>query len=116
MHPDAQRRIPDGHEDRCRRFLATTFPDLAAAPVVGRRVCLYCDSFDGHFLIDHDPDRLGLVVAAGGSGHGFKFAPVLGPLIADITEGRAHPWAARFAWRRLGPRAFEQARHFSGAD
>ena len=116
MHPDDERRIPVGHEERCRSFLAGTFPGLAGAPVVGSRVCLYCDSFDGDFLIDHDPDRPGLVVAAGGSGHGFKFAPVIGPLIADITEGADHPWAGRFAWRSLGATVFEQARHFTPSD
>ncbi len=53
------------------------------------------------------------MVAAGGSGHGFKFAPVLGGIIADILEGRhKHPWAARFAWRSLGVRSVEQARYF----
>ena len=110
MHPDAERRIPADHIERCRTFLRDTFPDLAGAAVVGRRVCLYCDSFDGHFLIDRDPDRPGLVVAAGGSGHGFKFAPVLGGLIADVVEGAEHPWAERFAWREPEARTFEQAR------
>lgn len=38
------------------------------------------------FVIDHDPAYESLVVAAGDSGHGFKFAPVLGDLIADIVE------------------------------
>jgi glycine/D-amino acid oxidase-like deaminating enzyme len=39
------------------------------------------------------------VVAAGDSGHGFKFAPLLGPLIADVVERRANAWSPRFAWR-----------------
>ena len=111
MHPDADRRIPDAHEERCREFLHGTFPSLADAPLVGSRVCLYCDSFDGHFLIDHDPDRPGLIVAAGGSGHGFKFAPLLGGLIADVVEGTENRWARRFAWRSLGLRGAEQARY-----
>ena len=62
-------------------------PALADAPIVHRRMCLYCDTFDGDFWIDHDPERPGLVVAAGDSGHGFKFAPILGALIADVVEG-----------------------------
>ena len=56
------------------------------APVVGSRFCLYCDTFDGNFWIDHDPARRGLVVAAGDSGHGFKFAPILGAV--DRRRGR----------------------------
>lgn len=110
MHPDAPRRLPDGHEERCRGFLKATFPALAEAPLVGSRICLYCDSFDGNFLIDSDPDHPGLVVAAGGSGHGFKFAPVLGGLIVDIVEGVENEWAPRFGWRSLGSRRVEQAR------
>jgi glycine/D-amino acid oxidase-like deaminating enzyme len=60
---------------------------------------LYCDTFDGDFWIDRDPDRPGLVVAAGDSGHAFKFAPILGSLLADVVEGRPNGWAPRFAWR-----------------
>jgi sarcosine oxidase / L-pipecolate oxidase len=63
------------------------------------RICLYCDSRDGHFWIARDLDRPRVVVAAGDSGHGFKFAPVLGPLIADVVEGRPDPLQPRFAWR-----------------
>jgi glycine/D-amino acid oxidase-like deaminating enzyme len=92
-------------------FVARTFPSLAGAPIVHERVCLYCDTFDGDFLIDRDPGHDGLIVACGGSGHAFKFAPMLGPLIADIVEGRPNPWARRFAWRAPGPRRTEQARH-----
>ncbi len=111
MHPDAERRIPDGHEERCREFLCGTFPALADAQLVESRVCLYCDSFDGNFLIDGDPDHPGLIVASGGSGHGFKFAPILGGLIADVVEDVENSWAPRFAWRSLGLRTAEQARY-----
>jgi hypothetical protein len=49
--------------------------------------------------IVRDPDRRGVVIASGDSGHAFKFAPVLGPLIADVVEGRDDPVQSRFAWR-----------------
>lgn len=110
MHPDGDRTLDASIEERCRSFLGATFPDLAAAPLVGSRTCLYCDTWDGNFWIDHDPDRPGLVVAAGGSGHGFKFAPVLGAIIADVLERRSNRHAARFAWRVRGTIATEQAR------
>jgi len=103
--------VPDGELPRFRDFVERTFPDLVGAPIVGTRICLYCDTHDGDFWIDRHPDRPGLVVAAGGSGHGFKFAPLLGPLIADAVEGRPHPDARRFAWRRPGPPRNEEARH-----
>jgi sarcosine oxidase/L-pipecolate oxidase len=71
---------------------------------------LYCDTFDGDFWIDRDPGRPGLVVAAGDSGHGFKFAPVLGGVIADVVEGTPNAWAHRFRWRARERDATEAAR------
>ena len=78
--------------------------------MVGTRVCLYCDRFDGDLLVDRDPDREGLIVAAGGSGHGFKFAPELGAIVADAVEGRENRWAHRFRWRERGAARTEEAR------
>jgi len=94
----------------CRGYAERVFPVLAGAPVAGTRLCLYCDTWDGNFLIDRDPQRPGLIVAAGGSGHGFKFAPLLGGIVADVLEGRPGADAAPFAWRDPGERAREQAR------
>jgi glycine/D-amino acid oxidase-like deaminating enzyme len=111
VDPDDAGVVEEGHVDRLRAFLREAVPPLADAPVVDQRICLYCDSFDGDFFIDRDPDRDGLVVAAGGSGHGFKFAPLLGGLIADVLEGRDNPWAARFRWRTAGAASTEEARY-----
>lgn len=104
------RRLPPEAEARFRSFLNDTFPALADAPLAGTRVCLYGDSFDGHFLIDHDPAHPGLVVAAGDSGHAFKFTPLLGDLIADAVEGRPNPWLPRFRWRTPASAGSESAR------
>jgi glycine/D-amino acid oxidase-like deaminating enzyme len=99
VHPDEPRTVLPSETAEFREFLAGSLPRLASAPIVGTRLCLYCDTFDGDFWIDHDPRRTGLVVAAGDSGHGFKFAPVLGALIADVIEGRPNAHASRFRWR-----------------
>jgi glycine/D-amino acid oxidase-like deaminating enzyme len=111
VHPDQPRLVPLEMEARCRAFFRETFPGLADAPLTGSRLCLYCDTWDGNFWIDHDPERPGLVVAAGDSGHGFKFAPVLGGLIADVLERQPNPYAARFAWRPRGQLVTEEARY-----
>lgn len=100
VDPNGPRSIPQDHIGRVRDFLGEHLPALGAAPIRETRLCLYCDTFDGDFWIDHDPDRPGLVVAAGDSGHGFKFAPVLGRLIADVVEGKPNEWADRFRWRQ----------------
>ena len=90
--PTSGRDLPDGEELRFREMLQANFPALAGADLVEGRVCLYCDSVDGDFWIDHHAEREGLFVAAGGSGHAFKFAPLLGELAADaLLDRRPHP-------------------------
>ena len=95
----AQRTVPPGEERALQHFLRDVIPGLAGAEIAARRLCVYCDTLDEHFWIAPDPDRPGLVVATGGSGHAFKFAPVLGDLVADAVEGRTSHEAARFRWR-----------------
>ena len=109
--PHERPAVGPDHIARLRAFLREAIPSLSDAPVVGQKTCLYCDAFDGDFLIDHDPDREGLVVATGGSGHGFKFAPLIGGLISDVLERRSNPWAARFRWRSAGGPRTEAARY-----
>jgi glycine/D-amino acid oxidase-like deaminating enzyme len=100
MSPDSPERVVTAEDERnLREFLASTFPSLADAPIVYTRVCMYCDTHDGHFWIARDPERAGLVVATGDSGHGFKFAPVLGEIIADAVEGKDNPLLDKFRWR-----------------
>lgn len=111
IDPDGDRTVPSTIEPMSRAFFAQTFPGLVDAPLHSSRLCLYCDTFDGDFWIDRHPTRAGLSVAAGGSGHGFKFAPLLGALIADVVEGGAP--IPRFAWRTRGTHKTEQAR-FNG--
>lgn len=110
VHPDAPRMIAAGDEARLRDFLRESLPALAAAPLSTSKTCLYCDAFDGDFFIGRDPDRPGLAVAAGDSGHGFKFAPVLGEIIADAIEEHPSRFTLRFAWRTPSGRKAEEAR------
>ncbi|MFK7844080.1 MAG: FAD-dependent oxidoreductase [Rhodothermales bacterium] len=100
LHPaDDPRVVFPEDEAELRNFLANTFPAIKHAAVVYTRRCLYADTRDEHFLIDEHPDVLGLFVSTGGSGHGFKFAPVLGGLIADKLERKENNWLPKFAWR-----------------
>lgn len=100
MSPESPKRtVTPEHEKNLRVFLSSTFPALADALIVYMRVCMYCDTHDGHFWIARDPERKGLVIAAGDSGHGFKFAPVLGEIIADEVEEKPNPILQKFRWR-----------------
>ncbi len=100
LHPETgAREVSREEELALRTFLAETFPSLVDAPIVSTRLCLYCDTRDEHFWIARDPEREGVVVATGGSGHAFKFAPLLGGWIADVVEGRAGAALSKFRWR-----------------
>ncbi len=108
---EAPRQVDPESERHFREFFREALPALAEAPAVFNRLCMYCDTWDGDFWIDHDPEREGLVVATGGSGHGFKFAPMLGPIIADVVERNPNRFARRFAWRTRGELKKEDARY-----
>lgn len=97
MDPESPPAVPQRALDAARTFLSGVLPALADAPLDRARLCPYADTADGRFLIDRDPQRPGLVLASGDSGHAFKFTPLLGALIAEAVEGRPHP---AFAWRK----------------
>jgi glycine/D-amino acid oxidase-like deaminating enzyme len=100
MSPDSSERVVTADEEKdLRVFLRSTIPSLADAPIVYTRICMYCDTNDGDFWIAPDPDQPNLVVATGDGGHGFKFAPVLGEIIADAVEGKPNPILKKFRWR-----------------
>ena len=100
MSPDSSaREVTRADEKALRAFLRSTIPSLADAPIVDSRVCMYSDTNDGDFWIAPDPDRPNLTLATGDCGHGFKFAPVLGEIIADAVEGKANPLLKKFRWR-----------------
>lgn len=97
--PRDPREVTEDEEKRLRRFLAESLPDLATAPIVFRRLCFYSDSPDQDFWITRHPEFANLSIAAGGSGHAFKFAPTLGKLVAGALEGESSSLLERFSWR-----------------
>lgn len=104
--------VTAAQEAALRALLADSFPALAGAPIAHRRLCVYCDTADENFWIARHPDQPKLVVATGGSGHAFKFAPVLGELIATIALDEPQPLAHKFRWRpEVAARGTEAARH-----
>lgn len=110
LDPRGSREIPAAAEPKFREFLHQSLPSLAQAPKINERLCFYCDTFDGNFWIDKDPERPGLLVSAGGSGHAFKFTPLIGKITADVLEGKPNAYAHRFKWRARGELKAEEAR------
>ncbi|MEK6222120.1 MAG: FAD-dependent oxidoreductase [Chloroflexota bacterium] len=110
VDPREEKIVPPKEEERFREFFAETFPSLVDAPKIDERLCLYCDTWDGDFWIDKDPNREGVIICTGGSGHGFKFAPMIGEITADVLENKPNKYAGRFAWRKPGTYKTEDAR------
>lgn len=81
-----------------------------AGGVTRSAVCMYTNSADGHFVIDRVPGAEQAFVACGFSGHGFKFAPVVGEIMASLAleGGTEHP--IEF----LGMSRFQRARGTPG--
>jgi sarcosine oxidase len=57
----------------------------AAQTLREAKPCMYTLTPDEHFVIDHHPDHADLILCGGFSGHGFKFAPVIGEIAADLA-------------------------------
>ncbi|NOS99955.1 MAG: N-methyl-L-tryptophan oxidase [Phycisphaerales bacterium] len=77
-------------ETRLAGFVRAHLPGLTSQ-VTHRTVCLYTMTPDEHFIVDRHPKFDRVVFAAGFSGHGFKFAPVIGAALADLAlDGRTN--------------------------
>jgi monomeric sarcosine oxidase len=101
-HPDAvDREVSPQDQARTRRLAERYFPDLG--PIVRNMTCLYPMSRDEHFILDQAPGLPQVTVVAGLSGHGFKFAPVLGEAAARLALGDpAGPDFEMFRLARFG--------------
>jgi sarcosine oxidase len=72
-------------EPPLRRYLQAYLPHVDGAMTHGS-VCMYTLTPDRHFVIDLHPRHANVAIAAGFSGHGFKFASVVGEILADLAE------------------------------
>jgi len=91
--------IPTRAMDVIQVFCKENMPELLTLPIEKGRLCWYTDSVDNDFVIDFVPGKSGLMIASGGSGHGFKFLPVLGKHVVDVVEGKDTTYTRLFKWR-----------------
>ena len=70
-----------------RSFMDRRLPE-ANGTLQRRDECLYTNTPDFHFLVDRHPRHDEVIVASVCSGHGFKFAAVMGEIVADLVQGR----------------------------
>lgn len=85
VDPDEMDRQPRPEdEELLRAYARRHFPE-GAGPTMKLATCMFTNTPDEHFILDGLPDRPQITVGAGFSGHGFKFASVVGEVLADLA-------------------------------
>jgi sarcosine oxidase len=86
VDPDTMNREPEpADEELLREFARRYFPD-GAGPALMLKSCMFTNSPDRHFILDLHPEHPEVAIAAGFSGHGYKFCSVVGEIMADLAE------------------------------
>lgn len=102
--PGVVRPVDVAEFDVVRDALARLFA-AELGPVVAAKACMYTSSVDGHFIVDRYPGGDRVTIACGFSGHGFKFASVIGEALADMSvEGRTELPIGFLGLQRFGSR------------
>uniref|UniRef100_A0A3P9M3A3 Peroxisomal sarcosine oxidase n=1 Tax=Oryzias latipes TaxID=8090 RepID=A0A3P9M3A3_ORYLA len=85
--PDQRDQQKDRSDiETLQRFVSRRFPGLVPEPAVVES-CLYTVTPDNHFVLDYHPAYRNIVIGAGFSGHGFKFGPIVGQILCDLSLG-----------------------------
>jgi sarcosine oxidase len=103
--PDALDRTVRDDEILAARTALASFVPAACGPFVRAAPCMYTLTPDEHFAIGPHPRAPRVVVAGGFSGHGYKFAPVVGEIVAALLAADAPP----FGLDLFDPARFGQA-------
>jgi sarcosine oxidase len=106
VDPDRCDRVVSAADEAMIRSCLVAHLPAANGPLVAATTCLYTMTPDGDFILDRMPGHDAVIVASPCSGHGFKFAPVVGEIIADLaTIGATTHDISRFAIGRFTPSA-----------
>jgi monomeric sarcosine oxidase len=88
VDPESANRSVDSEQvAACREVCRKFVPDLADGEVIHSKVCLYDMTENSDFVLDQDPAHPEVVYGYGFSGHGFKFAPLIGTLLSELALG-----------------------------
>jgi sarcosine oxidase len=99
---DAYDRTVSAEDEMLIRAAIAEHLPAANGRLIKAKTCLYTVTPDGDFIIDRLPDAPQIVVASPCSGHGFKFAPAIGDILADLaTTGATAHDIVRFALARF---------------
>lgn len=91
--PKELAREPDREDERLLRSFTEQYFPTGAGPTMKLSTCMFTNTPDERFLLDSHPDHESVIIGAGFSGHGFKFASIVGEILADLAvEGSTdHP-------------------------
>ncbi len=87
---DVDRSVDPLEQARIEEWIAAHLPGLGR-DCRHHATCLYTMSPDAHFVLGLHPDHPQVAIAAGFSGHGFKFASVVGEVLADLAISGGTP-------------------------
>ena len=94
--PETIRRAVDQGEVAALRQMLDRYLPGASGPTLWTLTCTYTHSPDQHFIIDRHPQHAMVAFGCGFSGHGFKFATVIGEALADLATGATPPAGTDF--------------------
>ncbi len=85
VDPDSMDRESHPRDELPLRQATEKYFPGAAGPTLSLKTCLFTNTPDEHFVVDVHPELPQVVVGAGFSGHGYKFAAVIGEVLADLA-------------------------------
>jgi sarcosine oxidase len=102
VDPDRYERAVSAVDEALIRDAIADHIPAANGRIAAAKTCLYTVTPDGDFIIDRMPGAPDIIVASPCSGHGFKFAPVIGEILADLaTTGTTRHDISRFRLDRF---------------
>ncbi len=90
IDPDARPDMDMTRFAPVSQWISQRFPHLSPTPT-NALTCLYTITPDEHFILDRHPQHPQIIIGAGFSGHGFKFGPVLGQILAALVQDTTPP-------------------------
>ncbi len=101
-HADAPRRPPVAEDARRITDFVRRYIPAAPGRLLNMKTCIYTNTPTGDFVIDRAPDDERIVFASACSGHGYKFATVIGEALADLAlQGGTRHDLSRFSLSNL---------------
>jgi sarcosine oxidase len=85
VDPDSMNRTVSADDEEVLRAAVRRYFPLADGPTLAMKTCLFTNTRDEHFVIETLADESRVSVAAGFSGHGYKFCSVVGEILADLA-------------------------------